>query len=63
MMFLTSSFAQSADALKQQLLGNWEGNGTLFEQTATFSMKWESILEGQFLSLEFSNRFKDSSGT
>lgn len=34
----------------------------MFGQEATFSMKWESPLGGQFLSQEFSNRFKDCSG-
>lgn len=54
--------AQVSPDFKQQIAGSWEGEGTLLGQAATFSMKWESTLGGQFLSLEFINRFKDSSG-
>lgn len=57
-----SSYAQSADDFKQQLLGTWEGKGQLFGQTATFSMKWETTLNARFLGLKFQNGYTDGSG-
>lgn len=62
LLSIPTVYAQPEPGFPENILGKWEGTGQLFGQEATFSMKWESPLGGQFLSLEFSNRFKDSSG-
>ncbi|MCK5439936.1 MAG: hypothetical protein KAI97_08325 [Gemmatimonadetes bacterium] len=39
-----------------QLIGQWEGEGELFGQPATFSMVWEWELDQRFVRLTFENR-------
>ena len=45
-----------------QFIGAWEGHGTLFGADATFSMKWEWVLEKQFVRLTFQNKMQSSEG-
>jgi|GEM_PF-1479977 len=54
--------AQSSQNFTNTILGSWQGNGTLFEQKATFNMKWENALNAKFIKLSFENSFKDNSG-
>ena len=54
--------AQSTQNFTNTILGKWNGNGTLFEEKATFIMKWENELNGKFIKLTFENSFKDKSG-
>ncbi len=57
-----STQAQSSPDFTENILGVWNGNGTLFGQKATFSMKWENELNDKFIKLSFENRFNDKSG-
>lgn len=50
------------DALFEQFLGSWSGNGQLFGAEARFEMTWERVLEDKFVRLTFRNSFKDSGG-
>lgn len=42
--------------------GPWEGSGTLLGSEAEFKMNWQSVLEDQFLKLEFQNKRTSGSG-
>ena len=55
--------AQSSQNFTNTILGTWDGNGTLFNQKASFKMKWENDLNDKFIKLTFENSFKDGSGT
>lgn len=55
--------SQTSHNFTKSILGTWIGNGTLFEQNATFNMKWESELNNKFVRLSFENKFMDQSGT
>lgn len=46
----------------QNILGKWEGKGTLMRNEAAFSMHWENTLNNKFLKLNFKNQFKDQNG-
>lgn len=45
----------------QGFLGKWVGSGTLMGNEAHFEMKWEDVLNDQFLKLTFENGFSDGS--
>jgi len=63
LLFIVGSVqAQSSQNFTKTILGIWNGNGTLFEQKATFNMKWENDLNAKFIKLSFENRFMDKSG-
>ena len=51
--------AQDVDPVLGTLEGHWEGEGELFERSATFVMTWERALPGRFLRLSFRNAFAD----
>tara|TARA_R110002073_G_scaffold108336_1_gene243296 strand:+ start:2716 stop:3258 length:543 start_codon:yes stop_codon:yes gene_type:complete len=46
----------------QNIIGKWEGKGTLMRNKAVFSMHWENTLNNTFLKLNFKNQFKDQNG-
>ena len=54
--------AQSNQDFANTILGNWIGNGTLFQQKATFNMTWKNDLNDKFIKLSFENKFYDNSG-
>lgn len=54
--------AQAVDGFAKAIIGEWQGNGTLFNQEASFQMKWENTLNSKFIKLTFTNSFKDKSG-
>ena len=56
-----SLFAQE-DLLIDKFIGSWSGKGLLFGMEAEFTMKWERVLQKQFVHLIFQNSFKDSEG-
>ncbi|MAL17541.1 MAG: hypothetical protein CL670_14875 [Balneola sp.] len=41
--------------LSQHFIGSWQGTGNLMGSEATFDMRWEKELGGQFLKLTFQN--------
>jgi hypothetical protein len=43
-----------------KFIGNWEGNGTLFNQPAKFSMSWQPTLNKTFFKLSFNNEIINS---
>ena len=49
-------------SFEEDILGKWEGTGTLFGNSATFRMEWQSVLNEKYLKLNFQNQFKDKSG-
>lgn len=51
------SYAQ----IPKTFLGEWKGTGTLMGNKANFEMKWEQVLNDQFLKLTFENGFSDGS--
>lgn len=53
----------SVQTLYNNILGNWEGKGTLMGNTATFQMQWKTTLNNRFIQLTFSNSFTDKQGT
>ncbi len=54
--------AQTSESFVKAVIGNWQGKGTLFNQEASFHMKWENALSSKFVKLTFKNSFKDKSG-
>lgn len=48
--------AQKKERSIEWLLGEWEGEGTLFGNPARFNMKWEYILDSTFIQLTFQNQ-------
>lgn len=52
-------FAQNQ--IPNDFLGEWQGSGTLMGKDADFEMKWEKVLNDQFLKLTFRNGFSDGS--
>ena len=50
----------TSDALTQDFFslahGRWEGDGELFGRPAKFTMRWESVFDGAFTKMEFSNQ-------
>jgi hypothetical protein len=54
--------AQPSKDFTNNVLGAWVGTGTLFQQKASFGMKWENVLNSKFIKLSFENRFVDQSG-
>ncbi|MBO3700731.1 hypothetical protein [Roseivirga sp. E12] len=58
-----STRAQTNSSFFDQIEGDWVGSGNLFGTPATFTMTWEKVLSDQFIHLQFSNSFKDQSGT
>jgi len=62
LFFVASIQAQSSQGFSEKILGSWYGTGTLFGQTATFTMNWENELNAKFVKLTFENRFTDKSG-
>lgn len=42
--------------------GPWKGSGTLLGSEAEFMMNWQSVLENQFLKLEFQNKRTSDNG-
>lgn len=55
-LFFYFSYSQSPE----WILGNWDGEGSLFNQPAKFQMTWTDQWKGKFLKLEFSNKIIDS---
>ena len=53
-----SSSAQN-QIIPESFLGEWSGEGTLMGQPANFEMKWESVLDQQFIRLTFQNSIPD----
>lgn len=53
---IISNTASAQPKLSEQLIGSWQGTGTLMGSEATFDMRWERELGGQFLKLTFQNR-------
>lgn len=62
LLSLLPAAAQQESPFPEEIRGSWEGSGQLFGQEAVFSMTWERLLGGHFLSLAFGNRFTDRSG-
>lgn len=60
-LFLGISTSFSVAQIPDGFLGEWEGSGTLMGNKATFEMKWEQVLDNQFLKLSFKNSFSDGS--
>ncbi|OEK03369.1 hypothetical protein BFP97_18380 [Roseivirga sp. 4D4] len=58
-----STRGQTNSSFFDQVEGDWVGSGNLFGTPATFTMTWEKVLSDQFIHLQFSNSFKDQSGT
>ncbi len=50
---LSSGFSQNR--VHKAFIGEWHGRGSLMGKEATFEMKWEHVLDGQFLRLTFQN--------
>ena len=46
----------------EDVIGEWEGKGSLFGMEASFKMKWTNELEGKFVRLTFQNKFTDQNG-
>ena len=44
------------------LLGEWDGNGQLFGNEASFEMIWRRVLNDQFLELTFQNKYMTKQG-
>ncbi len=59
----TSRVLAQEHSVIQQFIGAWEGHGTLFGTDATFTMKWEWVLERRFLHLTFKNQTRSRDGT
>ena len=55
------ALAQEFPVIKE-FIGVWEGHGKLFESEASFSMKWEWVLEKQFVRLTFQNKMPGPEG-
>ncbi|MEQ8526013.1 hypothetical protein [Gracilimonas sp.] len=60
MIVLISSMYMSQDVtaqqnLEQHFIGSWQGTGHLMGSEATFDMRWQKKLGGQFLKLTFQN--------
>lgn len=53
--FLTT-LCLAQPSIMKAFIGDWEGNGILYNQDASFTMKWESVLNEQFFRLNFKNR-------
>ncbi len=49
-----------AQNVLSKMEGNWEGQGMLFNQAATFQMKWAPALNGSFIKLIFKNQINGS---
>ena len=47
----------------ERLMGAWEGDGQLFGQPASFSMRWEWTLDRRFVELSFENRLIQPDGS
>ncbi len=47
--------------LPEPFIGQWTGTGTLYNQDASFSMKWEKVLNNEFVRLTFGNRLDNGS--
>jgi hypothetical protein len=60
--FSINVFAQTSTNFSHEVIGDWKGNGTLFNYPASFKMEWNLVLDNKFLKLEFENRFSDPSG-
>lgn len=56
---LTSGFLLAQESVPETFFGEWTGEGTLFGNDAQFEMKWEEVLNGQFIRLSFENRFSN----
>lgn len=52
-LFINTATAQPLTPL----LGTWTGTGKLFNMDATFTMTWETALNGKFIRLTFQNNF------
>lgn len=55
LVFVTGNL-RAQSLITDRFLGAWTGTGLLYNEVATFSMKWESVLNDQFLQLQFKNR-------
>ncbi|GAB5409904.1 MAG: hypothetical protein BalsKO_22690 [Balneolaceae bacterium] len=60
-LFLGVSSTLSPAQVLNTFLGNWEGSGTLMGKEGSFEMKWEQVLNDEFLKLNFKNGFSDGS--
>lgn len=49
--------ANEEKTFANSIMGQWQGEGQMFGQSAEFSMHWESILGGKFIRLNFINKF------
>lgn len=54
--------AQNNESTILEVLTNtkWEGTGMLMGKKATFAMDWQSVLNNQFIKLDFQNKRKSS---
>lgn len=57
LFFLTDNSFQKK--MPESFIGEWVGTGILMGQQAEFEMKWESVLDRQFLKLSFQNKISD----
>lgn len=55
--------AQAAGEFVETILGDWEGEGTLFGQPATFQLSFRKDLNDRFLHLTFRNEYTSETGT
>ncbi|MDT7831639.1 hypothetical protein RQM59_04565 [Flavobacteriaceae bacterium S356] len=68
LLFLTSNMTaqnnseDTRQTLLKEILGRWEGKGTLMGNQATFQMQWNTALNNKFVQLTFSNTFTDKQG-
>jgi len=58
----TNSYPQEKLTFNEEIIGEWEGQGSLMGNKASFSMNWKSTLNDKFLKLTFQNQFTDKSG-
>ncbi|MEK6155499.1 hypothetical protein WIW50_19735 [Flavobacteriaceae bacterium 3-367] len=59
----TTVHAQQEITFKEGIVGQWEGQGTLFGTDAAFKMHWTTTLNDKFVKLSFQNQFVEKSGT
>lgn len=68
-LFLIAAFALipfqtfAQNNIFEKLSGSWKGTGAVSGMESEISMKWESVLAGNFYRLNFTNKMKGKNGT
>ena len=52
----------NADAVKERYLGAWKGTGKMMGRDSQVQMKWESVIEGRFVRLQYRTEWQMPDG-